>query len=188
VRIWVHAVFSIKKREFQTLDKAGKDALIAHIKQQCYLKKIYLDSINGCYDHLHLLISLGSQQKIADVMHDIKGEASFWANKQKLFTHNLEWQDDYFAVSVSESQVEKVRKYIDRQEEHHRHKMFAEEVNEFLEKYGWIKITEKVEGVQKAPPPFFLGRGGDILGSPCSVTFLHVSVGIISKLWAEHFP
>jgi REP element-mobilizing transposase RayT len=142
VRIWVHAVFSIKERALQTLDKMGKDTLIIHIKQQCNLKKIYLDSIGGYREHLHLLISLGSQQKIADVMHDIKGEASFWANKQKLFAHKLEWQDDYFAVSVSESQVKKVRNYIRSQEEHHRHKMFAEEVNEFLEKYGWTKKTE----------------------------------------------
>jgi putative transposase len=139
VRIWVHAVFSIKDRSLQTLNKTGKDTLIAHIKEQCRLKKIYLDSVNGHRDHLHLLISLSAQQKIADIMHDIKGEASFWANRQKLFAHKLEWQDDYFAVSVSESQAGKVRKYICSQEEHHRHKLFSEEVNEFLEKYGWIK-------------------------------------------------
>ena len=34
----------------------------------------------------------------------------------------FEWQDEYFAVSVSESTLESVRKYIANQEAHHRTK------------------------------------------------------------------
>jgi putative transposase len=50
------------------------------------------------------------------------------------------WQDDYFANSVSESQVEKVVNYIKNQEQHHSKKSFADEVNEFIKIYGWEKI------------------------------------------------
>lgn len=52
------------------------------------------------------------------------------------------WQDDYYAVSVSQSHVEKVVNYIKNQEAHHAKKTFAEEVNEFIAKYGWDKIKE----------------------------------------------
>jgi len=51
-------------------------------------------------------------------MQLIKGESSFWINKNKLTARKFEWQDEYFAVSVSESVVDKVgiiskiRKYI----------------------------------------------------------------------------
>jgi len=48
----------------------------------------------------------------------------------------FEWQDEYFAVSVSEAVVDKVREYIQRQEEHHRKKSFGEEYQEFLETHG----------------------------------------------------
>jgi hypothetical protein len=37
------------------------------------------------------------------------------------------WQDEFFAVSVSETMVEGVRKYIANQEERHRKKSFDEE-------------------------------------------------------------
>ncbi|HXG37273.1 MAG TPA: transposase, partial [Bacteroidota bacterium] len=45
--------------------------------------------------------------------------------------------DEYFAVSVSESAVEEVRRYILNQEEHHSKKTFGEEYREFLQKYGF---------------------------------------------------
>jgi hypothetical protein len=49
----------------------------------------------------------------------------------------LEWQDDYFAVSVSESAVNAVREYIKNQEEHHKKKTYKEEYDEFIEVYGF---------------------------------------------------
>ncbi len=52
------------------------------------------------------------------------------------------WQDDYFAVSVSESQVETVVAYIKNQEKHHATKSFEQEVNEFMNKYGWDIIND----------------------------------------------
>jgi REP element-mobilizing transposase RayT len=72
----------------------------------------------------------------------IKGESSFWINKNKLTIEKFEWQDEYFAVSVSESMLDKVRDYIKNQEEHHRKKTFQEEYDEFISKYGF----EKYEG------------------------------------------
>lgn len=56
-------------------------------------------------------------------------------NEQRLTPFKFEWQDEYIAVSVSESAVDAVRKYIMKQEEHHRSKTFAEEYQQFLKKY-----------------------------------------------------
>ena len=58
-------------------------------------------------------------------------------NETKLIRSKFEWQDDYIAVSVSKSILDKVRKYIANQEEHHRKKSFIEEVEEFRKKYGF---------------------------------------------------
>jgi len=52
--------------------------------------------------------------------------------KEKFF-----WQDEYFAVSVSESMIETVRNYVKNQESHHKKKSFAEEYQEFLDKYNF---------------------------------------------------
>jgi hypothetical protein len=51
----------------------------------------------------------------------------------------LEWQDEYFAVSVSESAIDTVRAYIDNQFSHHQKRTFAEEYEEFMKKYSFIK-------------------------------------------------
>jgi putative transposase len=65
----------------------------------------------------------------------IKGEASFWANQQKLIRPKLICAVDYYAGYVSESQLPKVRAYIRNQHEHHRRLSFAEEYEAF--KKAW---------------------------------------------------
>ena len=57
--------------------------------------------------------------------------------KNQLTKDKFSWQDEYFAVSVSESKIELVRNYIKNQEKHHQHKTFAEEYQEFIEKYDF---------------------------------------------------
>lgn len=49
----------------------------------------------------------------------------------------FEWQDEYIALTVSDSAVEKVREYIHNQVEHHRVKSFAEEFEQFARKFGF---------------------------------------------------
>lgn len=133
VRIWVHLVFSTKNRE-PNLSKEIRDRLIAHIISNARTKDIFLESIGGWSEHLHLLISLGREQNIAKLAMLLKGESAHWLNQQKLLRGKFYWQDDYFAVSVSESRVAALKEYIANQEEHHRAKPFAEE-------YDWLKRT-----------------------------------------------
>jgi putative transposase len=98
------------------------------MRENCRSKEIFLDSVGGWSDHVHLLISLGREQAIAKVMMLIKGESAHWINGQRLLKGKFRWQDDYFSISVSESQVETVRAYICNQEEHHRAIPFAREL------------------------------------------------------------
>ncbi|WP_260204274.1 transposase [Cloacibacterium normanense] len=63
----------------------------------------------------------------------IKGESSHWRNQNQLTKEKFAWQDEYFAVSVSESMIENVRNYIKNQEKHHQKKTFVEEYQEFIE-------------------------------------------------------
>lgn len=63
----------------------------------------------------------------------IKGESSYWINKNKLTQEKFEWQDEYYAASVSESLLDRVREYIKNQEEHHSKSTFRDECDEFIE-------------------------------------------------------
>jgi hypothetical protein len=57
-----------------------------------------------------------------------------------MLKYHFEWQDDYFAASVSHSQVDKVRIYIKNQDEHHKKITWEEELDLLLEKYGFEKV------------------------------------------------
>jgi REP element-mobilizing transposase RayT len=141
VRIWIHFVWSTKNREPFLTDRIRKD-VFQHIKENAKTKDIHIDFIGGYIDHVHCLISLGTDQTIKNIMRLIKGESSFWINKNKLAQGKFAWQDEYFAVSVSESNVASVRRYIARQEEHHKSKSFDEEFKVFMKRAGFQRFKD----------------------------------------------
>ena len=133
VRIWVHLIWSTKNRE-KLIFPELKLALLDHLKSNAKEKNIWIDTINCVVDHVHALISLGAEQSISKVAMLLKGESSHWVNKHDLMKIKFEWQDEYIAVSVSESNIDEVQRYIQNQEEHHRKKSFVEEFDEFMKK------------------------------------------------------
>lgn len=142
IRIWVHLVFSTKNREAFFVSKEKREKVIEHIKLNAKQKDIWIEEIGGHIDHIHCLISLGRDQTISKSSQLIKGESSKWINDEKLTNTKFSWQDDYWAVSVSESHLKDVKDYIRNQEEHHKTKSFAEEVDEFMKKYGWKFVSK----------------------------------------------
>ena len=118
-----------------------KTEVLVHIRNNASQKGIFLDTINGVADHVHALVSLRADQTIAKAAQLLKGESSHWINEQNLARGKFEWQDEYIAVSVSESVVDRVRKYINNQEEYHRRKTFAEEYQDFTKKYGFAILA-----------------------------------------------
>ena len=140
VKVYIHFVWSTKNRYPFLYSKELRLQVWNHIRENAIQKGIYIDFINGYSDHCHCLVSLGIDQTIQKVMQLIKGESSFWINKNNLTTERFEWQDEYFAVSVSESMIDKVREYIKNQEVHHSKKTFQQEYDEFIKNYGFEKF------------------------------------------------
>lgn len=138
-KIWLHCVWSTKNRD-HIISNSFRPVLLSHFREQAADKNIFLDYINAHADHVHALINLGKQQNIADIMHQLKGESSNWINKIDKMPFKFRWQDDYFAVSVSQSHVERVRKYIQNQDKHHRKITWDEETDLFIRKYGFERI------------------------------------------------
>ncbi len=143
VKVYIHFVWSTKNREPNLNSRVLRTEVWNHIRDNAKKKNIFIDHINGYADHCHCLISLGIDQTIQKTIQLIKGESSFWINKNKLTQGKFEWQDEYFAVSVSESMIGKVREYIRSQEEHHLRKTFQEEYDEFIIKYGFERFKDR---------------------------------------------
>jgi putative transposase len=142
VSVYIHFVWSTKNRVHYLKTKTMRAAMWQHIKENGEAKGIFIDFVNGYQEHCHCLVSLGTEQTISKVMQLIKGEAAHWFNAQNFISEKLESQDEYFAVSVSESVRNKVREYIKNQESHHIKKTFQQEYDEFMIKYGFQKFED----------------------------------------------
>ena len=136
VKVWVHAIWATKKRE-RLLTKKLRPLVFKHIHENAISKGIYMDCVNGYNDHVHCLFRIRNDQMIHDVLRLLKGESSRWLNKNNLTKGTFAWQKEYLAISVSESQVARVRVYIDQQDSHHHVKSFAEEYTELIDKFGF---------------------------------------------------
>lgn len=142
VKVWIHFVWSTKNRvPFLTDDIRQK--VFKHIRENAREKGIHLDFINGYTDHVHCLISLGTDQTLEKIMQLIKGESSFWVNKNNLCKTKFGWQEEYFAVGVCESMLENARNYIAKQEEHHKTNSFDDEFEDFLKRAGFEKFKDR---------------------------------------------
>lgn len=118
IKIYIHVVMVTYKRK-PLLSIENKDLLCNHILLNCKQKNIHLLNINGWQDHLHALISLGAKESIGEVMNLIKGEASYWANRNLSLNEKFSWGNEYYAASVTYNDLREVNDYIKDQENHH---------------------------------------------------------------------
>jgi REP element-mobilizing transposase RayT len=89
VRIWVHLVFTTYKNAPFFNSPEIRNQVFNHIRENAQIKNIWLDSVGGHKQHIHCLISLGKDQTMSGIMQLIKGESSFWINKNKIVQENL---------------------------------------------------------------------------------------------------
>ena len=85
-------------------------------------------------DHMHILIGFGTTISIADLMRDTKAISSKFINEKNWIKGRFEWQPGYGVFSYSRSQIDKVVKYINLQQEHHKKKSFKNEYLDILRK------------------------------------------------------
>ena len=91
--------------------------------------------IGGIADHVHLLVGWKATLCLADVMRELKKASSAWVHDE-IGMRSFGWQEGYAAFIVSATARGAVRRYIVKQEEHHRIKSFREELVEMLSTAG----------------------------------------------------
>ena len=69
-------------------------------------------------------------------MKTVKVKSSKYINDHSLTTNRFEWQEGYGVFSYSQSQIDKVYRYIQNQEEHHKKQTFKDEYLGFLRKFN----------------------------------------------------
>ena len=75
--------------------------------------------VGGVPDHVHVLVDLPAVLAVADLVRHMKGSSSHLVNADLAPGDTFRWQGSYGALSVSPSDLERARRYVARQEEHH---------------------------------------------------------------------
>ena len=140
-KIIVHIVFSTKNHAPYLSDdiRLGLFAYIAGILNKLDSKAII---INGVEDHVHILCLLSKNHAPCEIVEKIKTGSSKWIKTQTSGLDFFQWQNGYGMFSVSQSNVDLVKRYISNQEKHHRTVSFKDEFRKFLDKYK-VQYDEK---------------------------------------------
>ena len=90
-------------------------------------------SVGGTANHVHVLVALPSEMPVAKAAQLLKGNSSRWIGEHGV---QFAWQEGYGAFSVSASNVNAVKDYIEHQPEHHAKRSFEDEFVAILKKSG----------------------------------------------------
>ncbi|MBK8243867.1 MAG: IS200/IS605 family transposase [Saprospiraceae bacterium] len=133
-QIYVQIVFAVKYRK-ALLDKAWRSqvfGVMGNLINETNCKTII---VNGVEDHVHCFVGLKPAISVSELMKIVKAKSSKYINDHSLTRERFEWQTGFGVFSYSQIDIERVFKYIQNQEEHHRSKKFKEEYLELLKEY-----------------------------------------------------
>ena len=133
--VYIHLVFSTKERRPFLRDKPARDSLhgyLGGISKNLDCPPIL---IGGVEDHVHLLCRFARTITQAEWVKELERVSNGWLKEQGSEYADFEWQGGYADFSVSQSNLEQVKRYIANQEEHHRKMGFQEELRELLRRH-----------------------------------------------------
>lgn len=140
-KLYVHIIFHTKYNQ----NKIGADVeqeLFAYIGGIINANQSQSIKINGTENHIHILAVMSKNIALAKFVEEIKRNSSRWIKTKGKQYRNFAWQGGYAGFSVSQSVVERVKKYIENQKEHHKKQTFKVEYEKFLKKHQ-IEYDEK---------------------------------------------
>lgn len=132
--VYIHLVFSTKHRHPFLRDKSLREDLHSFLGGTSKTLECPPVVVGGVVDHVHLLARFGRTITQADWVKELKRASNLWL-KEEGGVSNFEWQSGYADFSVSQSNLDQVRRYIADQEQHHRQKNFQDEVRGLLTKH-----------------------------------------------------
>ena len=110
-KIWLHVVFSTKQRR-ALIKQEHEKVIYKCIADELKKMSCPVSIINGMPDHVHILYLQNPKITVADTVKQIKGLSSHFINHNNIMDEKFAWQNGYGVFSVSNSNSQKVYKYI----------------------------------------------------------------------------
>ena len=133
-KLYIHATFHVKYNSV-LLRKQDFADLYAYIGQVLKSLDCVPIQIGGVENHIHILCVMSKNIALAKLMEEVKRNSSRWIKTKDDYYKDFAWQGGYGCFSVSQSVVDRTRRYIQNQEQHHHGMTFEEEYLAFLKEY-----------------------------------------------------
>ncbi len=137
VRVYVHIVFHVKCWRPDLLPHL-RPGLYNHIYRfvERYYPRCRVIEVNAVPDHIHLLVRLDSMTALGAFVRDLKSSSSRYMNKFTVGKIRFAWRAGYGGFSCPYKALGPVRRYIVRQQVHHRKESTKEEYIRLLQEHG----------------------------------------------------
>ncbi len=137
-RLNYHLVWATHNREHFITEEIEQKLFPYIINKASKELDIYIQAINGWYDHMHIVASAPPKYSVSEIVKRLKGASSHHLNHHGAeLPYKFAWQRGYGVLSLGEKQKAIAIDYVQRQKEHHKNQTH----NAWLERY-----TEEDEG------------------------------------------
>ena len=133
--ILLHVVFSTKDRR-SMIHESFRTRLYEYMSGVARNEFGRALTVGGTENHVHGLLSIGTDLSVGEILSKWKSLSSGWVHKTFADAPDFAWQIGYGVFGVSQSNAEKVIRYIEGQAEHHKRQTFEEEFMALLKRHG----------------------------------------------------
>jgi len=120
-RLFYHIIWATKERRL-LITEANQAPIIKAIAAKVVALKGICHAVNAVSDHVHLVATIPPSIALGAFIGQVKGNSSHLAARLggSVEMDPFEWQGEYGALTVSESQLTSVVQYVLNQEKHHK--------------------------------------------------------------------
>jgi putative transposase len=117
-QLFYHFAWATHAREPHIL-RSLRESLLRILNEEVKNRRGWPIRHNAMFDHVHLLVRLPPGVAVADFVGQVKGATAYRVNHELSPQFKLRWQEGHGVMTLRKDELEKVSRYIDRQEEHH---------------------------------------------------------------------
>jgi len=118
-RLHYHVIWSTKDRQ-PCLTPNLENVFYGVIYGKAKELDLKIHAAGNVEDHGHIVLSIPPKIAVADCVRHLKGASAYSINHMDESDGQFKWQAGYGALTVGESELERVMKYAARQKEHHK--------------------------------------------------------------------
>ena len=123
-QLYYHFAWATARRE-AIIERTWRPRLLDILNEEVHKRGGWPIRHNTMPDHVHLLVRLPPKVVVSDFIGEVKGATSYRVNQDLKPRQGLYWQEGYGVLTLRKEELDKVSRYIDNQEEHHRSKRLS---------------------------------------------------------------